>query len=179
MKKEDIDFLRKLQHELNTQEDELQAAPRFWGIMEDVEYPSSEDNYDNAYIYSHGDSEVWSHKDAVEWIGDVVDYSYPELQEEWETEVKDNYELDEICEWAKDNLEMDLKMVYTLNYEKLSSFTGCFLTKRAAKLHLAQNGYHYNNGKTYAMTAWRNPEFERVLNILQTMNIDDIKITEE
>ena len=32
MKKEDIEFLRELQHELNTQEHDGQASPRFWGI---------------------------------------------------------------------------------------------------------------------------------------------------
>lgn len=179
MKKEDIEFLRELQHELNTQEHDEQAAPRFWGIIEDVEYPSNEDNYDNEYIYDYGGCETYTYDEAVDWFGSIISDEYPELVKEWNTDVKNNYEIDDLCEWLKENLELDVEMVYSRNYEKLSEETGCFLTKRAAKLHLSQNGYHYNNGKTYAMTAWRNREFERVLNILQSMNIDDIKVTEE
>lgn len=179
MKKEDIDFLRELQHELNTQEHDEQASPRFWGIIEDVEYPASEDCYDNAYIYDNADCEVRSYEQIVDWVDDIISDEHPELKDEWNEDVKENYELEDLCEWIKDNLDWDVEVVYSRNYEKLSEETGCFLTKKAAKRHLELNHYHYKNGKTYAMTAWRNPEFERVLNILQTMNVDDIKVTEE
>lgn len=179
MKKEDIEFLRELQHELNTQEDEIQAAPRFWGIIEDVDYPTDEDHADNEYIYFYDDGDTLTYDETVEYVESVIEDYDKDIIDDWFNNVKNNYELEDLCIWIRETLDCDVEVCYSLNTERISTQTGCFLTKRAAKLHLAQNGYHYNNGKTYAMTAWRNPEFERVLNILQKMNLDDIKVTEE
>lgn len=128
MKKEDIEFLRELQHELNTQETDGQASPRYWGIVEKREFACAE-----------GDG--------------VVDFANTYLRKPYQHD---------FVGWIDERHE-------------LSGVTGCFLTKRAAKQYLDNNYYHHEDGHTYAMTAWRNPEFERLLNILQTMNIDDIK----
>jgi hypothetical protein len=51
-----------------------------------------------------------------------------------------------------------------------------FLTKRECKEHIERNHYHYNDTvHTYAMTAWRSPQVEKLIKILQTENFGEVK----
>ena len=56
---------------------------------------------------------------------------------------------------------------------ELSTYTGAFLTKRACKEYIDKYGYNHANPHTFAMTAIRNPEYETLINILETMKFDD------
>jgi len=49
-----------------------------------------------------------------------------------------------------------------------------FLTKKSCQKHIEQNHYHYKNPHTYAMTAWRNPEYERLLNIIKETDWENV-----
>ena len=50
-----------------------------------------------------------------------------------------------------------------------------FLTKAEAKQHIELNHYHYSErAHTYAMSAWRAPKVERLLQILETFDWDKI-----
>ena len=42
-----------------------------------------------------------------------------------------------------------------------------FITKRECKEHIEANHYHYEDPHTYAMTAWRAPQVERLYKILE------------
>lgn len=54
-----------------------------------------------------------------------------------------------------------------------------FLTKEEAKRQLELNHYHYTSkAHTYAMTAWRAPKVEKLLNTLSTFDWDSIEIKE-
>lgn len=178
MKKEDIEFLRELQHELNTQETDGQASPRYWGIEETREYVC-EEGIGTPYVYSYVGEGKYCLKDYVEKINEEVKELSKEhhiFEEAWDSIDKDD--VNEVVDFANDYLRKPYKYDYIVwidTWLEVSEQTGCFLTKRAAKQYLENNYYHHNNGHTYAMTAWRNPEFERLLNILQTMNINDIK----
>lgn len=172
MKKEDIEFLRELQHELNTQETDGQAAPRFWGIIETIKRPSPE-GYGEPTFYNPDDFLNYTLEEFVQTIEEDFLTNNNDLKSLWE-EI-DKSDVDDVQDFANDVLGLDVDIVYMDDVELISQQTGCFLTKRAAKQYLENNYYHHDNGRTYAMTAWRNPEFERLLNILQTMNIDDIK----
>ena len=49
-----------------------------------------------------------------------------------------------------------------------------FLTNREAKEHLKSNHYHYTSkAHTYAMTAWRSPQVEKLIHILQTADFEE------
>lgn len=175
MKKEDIEFLRELQHELNTQETDGQAQPRYWGIAETKCKPTPEYCGD-PYIFL-GEGKPLTCKEFVDFL---TDNDYLEgHEEEWE-EV-DKEDTGNLVSFATYNLQMrSVREVWMdTEYHIISEDSNVFLTKRACQAHIKANGYHYSKPHTYAMTAWRNPEFERVLNILQTMNLDDIKVTEE
>lgn len=46
-----------------------------------------------------------------------------------------------------------------------------FLTNRSCKEHIRANHYHYNaDAHSYAMTAWRSPEVERLFKILDVID---------
>lgn len=47
-----------------------------------------------------------------------------------------------------------------------------FLTLRECKEHIQANDYHYRNPHPYAMTAWRSPQVEKLIEILQTADWD-------
>lgn len=53
-----------------------------------------------------------------------------------------------------------------------------FLTLRECKEHIQRNHYHYNKTvHSYAMTAWRSPQVEKLYEILE--NVDFSKLMKE
>jgi len=168
LKNDDFEFLKELQHELLTQEQDCQADPRYWGILEKgQEYGVMEDYADGAEFYSY--------------IA-AANYTLDELKEHLiEEELFDEEELngvdipEEMVGFLEEhNMEDEYSIKYFRNIERVSIQTSCFLTKRACKEHIRLNHYHYTKPQTYAMTAWRNPEFERLLNILKTIKFEEV-----
>ena len=50
-----------------------------------------------------------------------------------------------------------------------------FLTKKSAEEHLKQNAHHYSKeARSYALSALRNPVFERLINIIKNTNWKEI-----
>lgn len=50
-----------------------------------------------------------------------------------------------------------------------------FLTQIDAENHLRANDYHYHEeARTYCMYGWRNPRFERLINILSKTDFDSM-----
>lgn len=49
------------------------------------------------------------------------------------------------------------------------------ITKKSAEEHLKENYHHYShNAKTYALSAWRNPIYEKLIEIIKTTNWNDL-----
>lgn len=51
-----------------------------------------------------------------------------------------------------------------------------FLTLREAKDHIAHNKHHYDEPKPFAMTAWRSPQVEKLIDVLQHVDWDALKV---
>ena len=51
-----------------------------------------------------------------------------------------------------------------------------FLTLRECREHIKANDYHYRNPQPYAMTAWRSPQVEKLVQILQTADWDSVEV---
>lgn len=168
--KEDIAFLKELQHELNTQENDGNADPVFWGVAVD----KREYGVDRRYC-SDGCS-IHSSEYDVDYDDDELDTLKDYLVENnycTEDEIKDMNDLEEICDFLTDEKSLnDFEIGYYRNMKDvISPETGCFLTKRAAKHHIKINGHNlHNNPHTYAMTAFRNPEFAQLLDILKRVD---------
>ena len=172
---QDIVFLKELQNELKTQENDCQAAPRFWVIM-DYEYHITAEGYHNRVsVYDSDAAEAY----------EIEEYAKLQLEDEnlsdddCIAELKDIIDGDEyfkesdLIEWIEENC-----YEATVFYEKEVSVikqNTMFLTKQEAKDHLKHNSHHYSDkAHTYAMTAWRSPKVARLLSILENFDWDTL-----
>ncbi|MEI2465120.1 hypothetical protein [Niallia taxi] len=177
----DIQFLKDLQHELQTQENDWQAAPRYWSIM-DYKWEVTESGHeDRVVLYDSDDCETIELDDYLKEIleGDRRDEFSEDEIEELESE-KEYGTPSDIYNWIESY--DDNSRFYPI-YEREVSIIAqntMFLTKEEAKNHLELNHYHYSpKAHTYAMTAWRAPKVERLIKILENFDWDSIGNKEE
>ena len=168
----DIDFLKELQEELNTQDTDVQAAPRFW-VVGDYHMVACPD----------GDNESYEvHAPNQDFYGDVQDLLQGIKEndlDDMSDEAKDDFSEIE-CEntatdWLKEYYDEGVYLI-PVREEHFIRPNTMFLTKKEAKEHIKQNHYHYSpKAHTYAMTAWRAPKVERLLDILSTFNFKQLE----
>lgn len=165
MNKSDLEFLINLRHELNTQENDDNADPLYWGIIEDVKRPCYDGCGDGVFAVYEGESYYENEIDSLK--ESLVDSDTDEglLQE-----IKEATILRELYDIFCDEIEL---FEYEDTYEVTNS-TGAFLTKKEAKRYAETYYYNHKNARTYAMTAYRNFELERLLKILKETNWEEI-----
>ena len=191
MKKEDIEFLKKLSETMRTQEHDCQAAPRFWVVAQSIKEYVGEDYGSHVDLVTQdGDTVI---KNAN--VKNVVDYFMKEYSDEVkERRITINYTPSycEIFVLDKENGEAEEEetlfdiddvilffeehdiisdsyyrtVCYNINDASICPNT-MFITKESCKNYIRLNGYHYHNPRTYAMTAWRSPEVEKLWKLLE------------
>lgn len=169
----DYDFLKDLQHELNTQTNDGNADPVYWGVMEHRMEPAPEGCGD-AIIYM-GDGATMTTEEAVEYINEnIADYS-EDVQDEWkEKDDFDRSDMPTVVDFLHDTMKLyECRIVWEEEKAFISRETGAFITKRACKEYIEKCHYNHSKPHTYAMTAYRNYEFGRLLNILKTMELKE------
>ena len=169
--KEDYEFLKELQHELNTQSTDGNAQPVYWGVIE-TETVGVPDGCGDPIIYM-GDGDTMELEEAVKYIeeGYLKDLD-EDNQAEWNENV-DKESMEDVVFFMNNILDWhEVRIVYYEKKEKISNDTGAFLTKRACKEYIERFGYNHTNPHTYAMTAYRNFELEHLLKILKTMQFE-------
>ena len=190
----EIEFLMKLQKEMNTQDTVSQADPRFWVIKGSVKEYGIEDGYeDGTDIIDEVDRNVVAQnlEEFTIFINDcILDDINVEYDRNYEIEYNKNadtvsihhneepdeeteYDLDEFIKWVNSfGYTFD-----TVNYiirDKIYPNT-MFLTQKEAENHLKQNYYHYSeDAHTYAMTAWRSPDVEKLYMILHSVDFEKL-----
>lgn len=170
---EDFKFLEDLQHELNTQTNDGNADPVYWGVMEHRMEPAPEGCGD-AIIYM-GDGATMTTEEAVEYINEnIADYS-EDVQDEWkEKDDFDRSDMPTVVDFLHDTMQLhECRIVWQEEKDFISRETGAFLTKRACQQYIDRCGYNHAQPRTYAMTAYRNFEFERLLKFLKTMEFKE------
>ncbi|WP_431785860.1 hypothetical protein [Paenibacillus lactis] len=173
---DDIQFLKELQTELNTQASDCQASPRFWVIMDYRKVPGHEDYDSGEYEYFHNDGDhvkFESFNDLKEFI---EEYYKEEIDDELSWYLSEG-DFEYLWQYIIDNMNNDgyFSSVFVKEEEFIVPNT-MFLTKEEAKSHLRLNHYHYTSkAHTYAMTAWRAPKVERLLKILSEFDFDSLK----
>jgi hypothetical protein len=113
-------------------------------------------------------------EEAIEYVNEWIESCYdPDgfIKQEWDGVNKEW--MKDVVDFIKDYVEPQCRIVWVDNKYELSTYTGAFLTKRACKEYIDKYGYNHSNPHTYAMTAIRNPEYETLINILETMKFDD------
>lgn len=179
---DDIQFLKELQAELNSQANDCQASPRFWVIMDYRNVPGHEDYDSGEYEYFHNDGDHVRFSNFSELKEFIEEYYEFEIDEELRELLDDESEdFETLWEYIEDNLNNDgyFSSVF-VKEEKFIVQNTMFLTKEEAKSHLRLNHYHYTSkAHTYAMTAWRAPKVERLLKILSEFDFDSLKEDKE
>ena len=169
LSQEDYDFLKDLCHELSTQTNDGNAEPLYWGIMEKKEVLAPEGC--GRPMIRHDDG-AWEFNEAIENVNECISDYDQDIQSEWAKLDKDCP--DDVCEFMQERLKWDFCDLYWAEDEDvLSRFAGAFLTKRAAKEYVEKYGYNHNQPYTYAMTAFRNFEYGRLIKILKGLKFED------
>lgn len=187
-------FLKELQKEINTQDHVSQADPRFW-VIKGTERLYNVDDADGYELYDKEDCEsVASDIPGIcEYIkNNLLDEINKESGLEFTLEIKEGvFERDSILVTWNDDGEIETEELEDM--DEINTWLeerGCdeydvisykiipriyenvmFLTQIDAENHLKSNDYHYSDdAHTYAMTAWRSPRVEKLVNILQTVD---------
>lgn len=176
----EIQFLKKLQEEMNTQDHVGQADPRYWVIRDyDKVYGDNLNNPDGIVIY---DSEGCNALMEVEYQFFKLDETIEEilrrfkedeyeLSEETIENIKLAYDFSTLVEYLKEIEEYDFTI---MEYQEIPVDKGMFFTHDAAERHLKSNEHHYcDHAHTYAHTAWRSKE-EPLWSILQTVDFNQL-----
>lgn len=173
--KEDLKFLKELQTELNTQDNDCQAAPRFWTIMDYRKVPGHEDYDFGEYQYYHNDGDYTPFHNFNDLKEFIEEYHEEDIDDELRWHLN-NEDFEFLWQYIEKNLNDDrcFDSLFVREEEFIAPNT-MFLTKAEAKRHLELNHYHYTSkAHTYAMTAWRAPKVERLLKILSEFDFDSL-----
>lgn len=83
---------------------------------------------------------------------------------------------EEITEWLEDKGYDEYEAIPYKIVPKIYENT-MFITQKDAEEHLRKNDYHYSDdAHTYAMTAWRTPEIEKLWKILRTVDFSRMEV---
>lgn len=191
MKKEDIEFLKKLSETMRTQEHDCQAAPRFWVVAQSIKEYVGEDYgshvdlvtedgdtvIENANVENVVDYFMKEYSDEVKERRITINHthSYCEIfvldKENGEAEEEETlFDVDDVIRFFEEHDIISDSYYRTVCYN-INDASICpdtmFITKESCKNHIRLNGYHYRNPHTYAMTAWRSPEVEKLWKLLE------------
>ena len=173
---EELQFLKKIQKEMNTQDTVGQPNPRYW-VIRDYEkiYGNNLNNPDGFCIYDgYGCETIYEteykdmHKIKKEVIMALKNRSCC-ISTDDITAIKNCYDEDELKEVIE-----EIDSLCVSQFEIIPVDKGMFLTHKAAINHLKMNDYHYSdNAHTYAHTAWRSDE-EKLWDILSSVDFDSL-----
>jgi len=170
--KEQLLFLKSLQKQLINQDKDCQARPRFWVVGDYVEEPCLEDQADYFII---GSSSLELYTDIEKFREYLDKHGYlDDIDEDTRIMLWHHDDEFELSEFLNNVLDMDTYVIPTHKTHKIKEDT-FFITKEECQKHINSNRHHYTpKVHTYAMTAWRSPQVEKLWNILETMDIDNI-----
>ncbi|WP_342498239.1 hypothetical protein [Bacillus sp. FSL M8-0350] len=172
---EAIQFLRRLQQELKTQDVDCQAAPRFWVVGDYKWVEANGGNAERYSVYLPNAAESYPVKDYIENAKEDGEFSGDQLKELDEC----NNDYDEILEWIQkyEDEGAELFPEKKVHIKKDNTF---FITKEEAKKHIKANSHHYTSeAHTYAMTAWRAAKVAKLWEILQEFDWESVEIKKE
>ncbi len=177
MSKEDVEFLKEMKSELETQNNRGTRNP-LYVIMDKKELFTAEG-------YSEHRS-CWVDDEGTEW--ETLEELFEYLEEHYNEELESHYELDgdesTIKEMFLDDHSDGCEELYVkgltdkftlVHLQEISNIKDSgvysFFEKDATE-HFKANGYHYNkDAQTYACSLWRSPRMERLLNWIRDVDL--------
>lgn len=176
MRKEDKEFLAELAQELRTQ-DNCSTRNPVWCIM-DKEWVVKPEGCGDELRICFNETDYTKEEFAKELIDNYSlrckkkeDNAFDDI-----CECSDTQDLrDTVLEYFSDVDIYDIDMVEVTLEECISRDATAFLTKKSAEEHLRLNAYHYHKeARAYALSAWRNPVYERLINIIKETKWEDL-----
>lgn len=170
MKKEHIDFIKSLANIIQTQENDSQADPIFWTIMDYDYIPTTEDYSDEYVIYNK--NENTSFRSAYELMSFIEEYVEPD--DRTMEEIK-GLDFEDLSDYVLNNLNGDdsFELIPVMKVEKIVR-DRMFITRDDAINHFKTNRYHYGeDAHIYALTAYRSYHYDKLINILKEINIKE------
>lgn len=170
--KEDLEFLKELQNEIKNQNTDFQSSPRFWVVMDYKNEPCWEGHADYYEVVS---SELDMYGVVNNFKDDLDKNGYlDELDDSIIEELKDINDEDILVDWLNEHLNVDACTVPMHEVAEIRPDT-FFITKRECQEHIKRNKHHYSSkAHSYAMTAWRSPQVEKLWEVLETLDIDGL-----
>lgn len=166
LNEEDIEFLKKLAHELKTQDRRGTNKPVIYNILDiNTRWNNDDsDGFDTVGIYDNEGNCL----ETLEEMQDYIIENPDEFDLEEEKETIKSYDIDEIVEiykQAKYNVSFG-------HYER--KLKNAFLTMKCAEEHLKENSHHYHEkAHVYVSYGWRNSELENLLNIIEKFDKEE------
>ena len=172
MKQEDKQFLAELAKELNTQDNAGTANP-VWCIMDKEIVFTPDGNGD--FLVVAGPEKAIPLEDFADEISEEA--SSEKLGQEVNGAINlctDTYDLREVLENYTDKNPYDYTIYDARKEDRICRYATGFLTKKSAEEHLKQNAHHYSkDARAYALSALRNPVFEKLIRIIKTTNWEE------
>lgn len=167
---EDAQFLVELAQKLKTQDSRATAKPLIFTIKEEIKIIGlSQDYADDCCLVDEEGQPFFTSEEVVEYVTDYI------MEDPTQTiqEFAKGYDM----KVDETNLESLLNLINKVGYDwtithyhTQNRFRGEFLTEEAASEHLKANRHHYNETATiYCKRAWRNPELEELLTIVEKL----------
>lgn len=172
MKQEDKQFLSELAKELNTQDNAATRNP-IWCIM-DKEIVSVPDGCGDFKVVTD-DERIMLLEDFAEEMAKQVPDTLKQETEEALCLCDDTDELRTVLATYTSEDPDDYCMYDARKEERICRDATGFLTKKSAEEHLKQNAHHYSKeARAYALCAWRNPVYEKLISIIKTTNWEEL-----
>ena len=153
---ENYEFLMNLKNELNTQDCRITASPYYYTIRQKkkVYVP---DGCGNEVIY-RDETELETKEDCVEYLLDYYEDEYD----------KDDLNDMSLCELF--DILIEERGFSPINYNYEYYYSNVFLTEKACEHHISINKHNLGlEPVSYVDHAYRNPEMEKLLKILKTI----------
>jgi hypothetical protein len=200
LSKEDVEFLKALQKERNTQDNCETADVRTWVIKDRKDTPTSDEYADYYQIIDNEEGRELSVKELYEIISSYSD-EYDEIEID---EVKYDQDSDKLeflfdgksCQISGSGYHEDGISIYGyLDSDEFVDFLEnrtvgsyrwvamrenwehkfCFLTQKAAENYLRRKSHnHHPNAHTYCICTYQDPEIARLMGILEHVDWDKV-----
>lgn len=163
---EALEFLKCLGEEMTMQDTDSQADPRFWVVTENKRDYGIADGYEDGIVCCGSDGATF------DTVGELIEYL---IENDYLSE--GDYDGGAGMTFEDVLNDLDDSQFYVTNYRDMRDQIApntMFLTKQECKEHIKRNHYHYKEPHTYAMTAWRSPQVEKLYDILKNMDWDSL-----
>jgi hypothetical protein len=181
MKHEDIEFLKRLQREIQMQPTCSTREPRYWGIVDKERIYGMDKEYADGWEVVDEEYDVMGKEDDIESVYEYC-VNYLDDQDEGDQEIlqKLQWALDDKC--IEDMVEIinDDLFPATLAYYRNRNFLAqnfLFLTKKECEVFIKDNPGSFEHPSSFCMCAEPHGDYARIIDIIKNTNWYSLETT--